>query len=403
MKILIIHAHGNNRGDEAAIKAMTDEILKLLPDAKITISKQAITDYPCMNNQIRQIGKFPEGTRMGQLSFFLSMISKGRFAITREGKEFLHILKEADLVLHAPGGPSIGDIYDGEWQYLWRLNLVRRMKKPYMFYAPSMGPFENGRHEKLRKRVLLGAEKIIVRDPVSIRYVKSFMPRLEVEHAMDSALQHDLGESRLVEDYQNYTELNQFVNKYKRIVGVTITDLKWHPVYGKTDISFKIEKSFSEFIGKRVDEGYGILFIPQLYGEDNDYDLMKKYMKKNGTFIIDSDKDKYDSYFQQYIIGKLYAVVGMRYHSNIFSAKMGTPFVSISYEQKMEGFMESVNLEDYCLPVEELSGKSLERKFKKLVQSWESYRIKLEELHEPMRERAYYSTKAVKEILENLK
>lgn len=315
----------------------------------------------------------------------------------------MHILKEADLVLHAPGGPSIGDIYDGEWQYLWRLDLIRRMKKPYMFYAPSMGPFENGRHEKLRKRVLLGAEKIIVRDPVSIRYVKSFMPRLEVEHAMDSALQHDLEESRLVEDYLNYTELNQFVNKYKRIVGVTITDLKWHPVYGKKDISFKIEKSFSEFIGKRVDEGYGILFIPQLYGEDKDYDLMKKYMKKNGTFIIDSDKDKYDSYFQQYIIGKLYAVVGMRYHSNIFSAKMGTPFVSISYEQKMEGFMESVNLEDYCLPVEELSGKSLERKFKKLVQSWESYRIKLEELHEPMRERACYSTKAVKEILENLK
>ena len=39
--------------------------------------------------------------------------------------------------------------------------------------------------------------------------------------------------------------------------------------------------------------------------------------------------DMHDCYFQQYIISLIKAVVGMRYHSNIFSAKMGTPFVSV--------------------------------------------------------------------------
>ena len=44
-----------------------------------------------------------------------------------------------------------------------------------------------------------------------------------------------------------------------------------------------------------------------------------------------------------------YAIIGMRYHSNIFSAKAGTPFISISYEQKMAGFMNKMNLEKYCI------------------------------------------------------
>lgn len=71
---------------------------------------------------------------------------------------------------------------------------------------------------------------------------------------------------------------------------------------------------------------------------------MKEYcFDEDNYFVICSDDEKYDTYFQQYVIGCMYAVIGMRYHSNIFSAKMGTPFISISYEQKMQGFMKKWN------------------------------------------------------------
>ena len=50
---------------------------------------------------------------------------------------------------------------------------------------------------------------------------------------------------------------------------------------------------------------------------------MNDYMLDSDTFMIDAFSEERDTYFQQYVIGKLYAVVGMRYHSNIFSAKMG--------------------------------------------------------------------------------
>jgi colanic acid/amylovoran biosynthesis protein len=403
MNIFVINAHSDNRGDEAAIKAMTDELLRLYPTAEITISRQGGADYPCMDKRVKQIKRFPvNGSKIDQLSFFVSIFTKGKLAITKDGKEFLNTVRKADIVLHAPGGPSIGDIYGQvEWLYLLRLDLIRRMNKRYMFYAPSMGPFHNKRNNRLRKKVILSAEKIILRDPISIEYLKQFMPEVKVEHAMDSALQHDITETRLETTYNDSNEIKEFLENHKRVIGLTITDLRWHPVYGKSNVATQIEQTFKCFIKEKVDAGYGIIFVPQLYGEGNDYELMKKYMLEKNTYILAADRDEYDTYFQQYLIGKLYAVIGMRYHSNIFSAKMGTPFVSVSYEQKMQGFMESVELSDYCLPVHELSYEHLNDKFAMLENNYERYRDKLRTIHDYMREKSYYTTQVVKDLLEN--
>lgn len=45
---------------------------------------------------------------------------------------------------------------------------------PIYFYAPSMGPFNCASRNKLRKEVISGAERIILRDPISVKYVKDF-------------------------------------------------------------------------------------------------------------------------------------------------------------------------------------------------------------------------------------
>lgn len=61
------------------------------------------------------------------------------------------------------------------------------------------------------------------------------------------------------------------------------------------------------------------MFIPQLYGNGNDYDLMRTFCcDTNDYFVVTASDERYDTYFQQYLIGQLYAVIGMRYHSNIF-------------------------------------------------------------------------------------
>lgn len=403
MNILVLHAHTANRGDESAIKAMVDEISSAIENVHIVICINGNTFYPNMPDNVKQIGRVPKlHSKYSYLCFWIYYLSRGKIVMPSSGiDEYDKALREADLVIHAPGEPSIGDIYkDVELLYLMRLNLAGKMGKPYMFYAPSMGPFNDEKRSRLRKKVLKGAKKILLRDPISIGYLKDFIPESEAEHAFDSALQHDIDIEVNAQKCDEYAALKEFIGSHKRCIGITITDLKWHPSYKNTDYPEKIEACFKQFIEKKVNEGFGIVFVPQLYGSGNDTELMERFMLKEHAFMVDAFEEKYDAYFQQYVIGKLYAVVGMRYHSNIFSAKMATPFVSIAYEQKMSGFMRSVGLSEYCMDLKDLSYDALNDRFECLEGNYGSYKNKLIDLHDYMKKESHKSTDAVIEILE---
>lgn len=404
MNILIIHAHTANRGDESAVKAMCDEFIANYPEVSITIALNGLTRYPNMPKKVKMIdGFFKSRDRRAQAGFFLAIFSNGRIVFSESVKEFMKALKSADLVIHAPGGPSIGDIYSKkEFIYLDTLDLTRICKKPYMFYAPSMGPFNIKSRNKKRIRILKSAKCVLLRDPISYKYVSDLVPECKPVLALDSALQHDLNVEINRKKFEAYSSLTKYLSKYKKTIGLTITDLKWHQKYKDADFQDKLKTIFECFIKKRISEGYGIVFIPQLYGAANDEVLMRQYMIGNRTFIINSEDEEYDSYFQQYVIGKLYAVVGMRYHSNIFSAKMGIPFVSISYEQKMKGFMESIECSSYCIDIENFSREMLETKYQDLLNNYGSYKSYLEKKHEWMKSRSHISSDKVFEIIDSL-
>ena len=53
----------------------------------------------------------------------------------------------------------------------------------------------------------------------------------------------------------------------------------------------------------------------------------------------------------------------MRYHSNIFAAKMNTPFIAVAYEEKMEGFIRLASLDDYSIELSDISFEQLNHKF----------------------------------------
>jgi len=247
--------------------------------------------------------------------------------------------------------------------------------------------------------VLQGAELILLRDPISVSYLKQFLPDIKVEQVLDSALQHEVDEELNQNKLENYIELKNFLHAYDKCLGITITDLRWHPFYKNTNIEANIVDTFSKFIDNRIKEGYGILFIPQLYGTGNDKNLMNAFMKGQHTFMVVDSVDKYDAYFQQYIISKLYAVIGMRYHSNIFSAKMGVPFVSISYEQKMQGFMKMMGLDKYCIDVDSISLEKLEETFENLNVDYSNYRQNLYNLHDTMTKKSSRATECLINLL----
>lgn len=404
MKILIIHAHWNNRGDEAALRAMVDELSEKYPEAEIGIQIKAVhpMQFPYEQEKNIKLYDFQYPKRKNYLFYPLIYLFKGRITFLRNERQFVDMVKDSDIVLHGPGGPSIGDIYyKDELPYLLRLLLIQRMGISYGFYAPSMGPFRKYNKKWLRnwmrKKVLNNASLFFLREPVSKGYVKEYGIQKDVTVSLDSAFQHPIDMKQNKEKLEQYSDLEKFLNSYDKVVGITITDLLWHPTHKNSGVLVDtIRKSFESFIDYLKKQGIGVVFIPQLFGTQKDAKYMESFMQENCFTIT----DQYDCYFQQYIISKLYAVVGMRYHSNIFSAKMGTPFISVAYEQKMTGFMKKSELEKYCITVEKLSEEKLISTFEILKSSYNEYRDVLKVKSVQWRDEAHKTTDAVIDFLE---
>ena len=79
---------------------------------------------------------------------------------------------------------------------------------------------------------------------------------------------------------------------------------------------------------------------------------------------------------------------------------MGTPFVSVSYEQKMKGFMQSIGLSNYCIDLNDLSENVLSDKFRQLEVNHDAYEKKLQHIHSDMKCQSYKSTAEVVKFLE---
>lgn len=107
----------------------------------------------------------------------------------------------------------------------------------------------------------------------------------------------------------------------------------------------------------------------------------------------------YDTYMQQYIIAQCYVTIGMRYHSNIFSAKGGKPFIAIAYEEKMIGFMQEHHLDEYMVKLQDLGLERLMQSFEKMVANYDSYQKQLQENRELFRAKAQETEKAIIEFL----
>ncbi len=394
MKIFIMNAHWNNRGDEAAVRAMIDELLREIPDARITVHiwvSRKVYQFPYKSKNVKYI--YETYKAMKEAVFFRLLFGCFIKCSFPADAEFCHALKEADLVIYAPGGADISDNnLKIEMNNLIRLLYAKRLKKPYLFYAPSMGPFQIRWRNLIRRYVLKHSQLICVREPLSAGYIKDLRIKNDVYVTLDSAFQNDINSEECAKILEADQKLNLFLNNHDKIIGITITDLMWSVLY-KNDrkLSVTIRDTFKRFIQEMIQQGYSILFIPQLFGEQNDSRYMKSFTKDN-CFVL---SDRYDCFFQQYLISRLYCVIGMRYHSNIFAAKMGTPFISISYQEKMRGFMKKEKLESYCLDIHELSFARLTEKFNLLDSNYQDYKQYLKDNRGKLKAEAQRTTRYV--------
>jgi len=355
--ILIINQHGENRGDESAMRAMIRSLYKRIPTASFTVVAQLRDRHlkiPFKNievdlrNMLMGMGELSRLAIYAVLKFLRLDMD---FILGREGKAIIRAYRESQIVISAPGGPYFGDIYWHHealhWLFVW---LGRLHKRRIVLYSPSAGPFNIGILRVIRRYLFKFFEVLCVREKISKSHLDGLLGNRQVHVTADSAFQESIApddRSNFLKS-RNLTEVNPF------LVAVSVIDYKFP---GDSDPHGK-RKAYRQTLLAALNRiaahrtAY-FIFLPQLYGRyhsDRGYlETVAESLPDNcGSEIIAPDVD---SDGQRAIIGMCDFCIASRYHPQIFALSSRVPGICFYYEHKALGIMNMFGLERFAFDI----------------------------------------------------
>jgi colanic acid/amylovoran biosynthesis protein len=347
--IVIIDQPLQNRGDEAAHRSLMRALDREFPNASFTVlffqqKEKDIQEFVVKSSQITYLNvsgfgrgiSFIERWSLRLNMVFLSLLHP---TICRYAKH----IKNADIVICAPGGISMGGLQN--WRHLFNLFLAKYYKKEIVYYSRSFGPFPvktkwNRVFKNISLKLLNEFDFLSIRDERSMRLADEL--NLSYFSSIDTALL-DTPAAEIPDKIINFIGYDKF------IVFVP-NSLTWNVAY-KNRNQDKIDGFFIEILKILLARNMKIVMLPQLTGTvsysepDYGYFLKLKTLMENNNDVIVIE-DIYSSDIQQKIIAKAECVIGARYHSIVFAINNCTPFISLSYEHKMTGLLNILGLNE---------------------------------------------------------
>lgn len=368
--IVIVNQHGNNRGDEAALRGMLYGLGKLIPNARFTV----FTIHPAKDFQHVTEAEFFDTVvlvrgNVGLLAYLtfaalLHRLGLQKFSkLFRKKSCFMESLKAADIVVSAPGGPYFGDIYRGlEPTCALPIYIAKLLGKPTMIYGPSQGPFDNELRNRWRKWLLSRVDCIAVREKFSKVYLENLgINTSSVYVTADSCLQKPVDPLLKKNIIQK-----EGIDTNKMLIGVVPLNKIPSSASNKLE-SLDVQKMAVRTIillGEMFDAEF--ILIPQMHGTYTDVPVMEQIAWATGlNKRIRVLPDSYNSDQQQSLIGACNVFISFRYHPFIFSARQAVPCICVAYEHKAFGFAQSINLEEYCLDLFSTTPEEIAEKVKK--------------------------------------
>lgn len=357
MKILIINQPLNNRGDESAHKALVRMICKEIPNAQIQVlfvgaNANSVLQFNVNNSNVQYIKLNWEkafykiavsGLKHNNLRFLWNLHPTIR--------KIIKIYNNTDYVLCAPGGICMGGFQN--WLHLFFLKLSQYCNKPLFYYGRSFGPFPTKTKDN----------RIFKEISIEMLHYFSF---LSIRDKKTEAIAKDLNinyvptvDSAFLDSPQAIipNEIQSLISAEKYMVFVPNL-LIWHYAY-KNVRKETILTFYCNIIDIILNQypDINIVMLPQTFNfrtyEGDDINLFEEIaqMKRNKKIIV--IPDKYSSDIQQTIISKAEFLIGARYHSIVFAINNNIPFISLSYEHKMTGLLQSLNKLDCSIDISE--------------------------------------------------
>ncbi len=230
-------------------------------------------------------------------------------------------LRNADALVFG-GGSLLQDITSKRsiYYYLFLIRLAKLMNNKIIMLSQGIGPIINENSKKAVSNTLKLVDYITVRD----------------RHSMDLLKEMGLDDSKVflsIDPVINLREGENFVNKTTGRKKVCFSLRNWK----NTDVSNKISMVAKKLIENNIE----CYFIPFYYNEDLELiDQVEKNLGDKAVYYKEhiTTNEAFD------IIKGMDVLVGVRLHSLIFAAAANVPFVAVSYDHKVDHFVNSVNM-----------------------------------------------------------
>jgi colanic acid/amylovoran biosynthesis protein len=346
MNVLIVNQPLNNHGDQSAHRAFMHKLISRLPDNNYNVvflntADKNVDAVKIQANNVKYTNIKANGRGIIKLvKFSLKHNNLSICKIQPILSSYMKMAKNADAIICCPGGICMGGFMD--WRHIWQLWVGMYYGKDIYYFGRSIGPFhEKDNEHELFKRISYQLIKyfkfVSLRDDVSYNLAKSITPK--AFRTVDSAFL-ECPEAEV--PYQVKKSIGE------DYVVFVPNELVWH--YNYKDINQSILRKLYVDIIKKINDlfhGCNIVMLPQLYNQDiNDYAYFQKLKEESSLDNIILVDDFYDSDIQQAIIRNSRFVIGGRYHSVIFAINNKVPFLALSYEHKMKGLLEILDLSE---------------------------------------------------------
>ncbi|MEJ8548393.1 polysaccharide pyruvyl transferase CsaB [Brevibacillus borstelensis] len=216
--------------------------------------------------------------------------------------------------------------------YLGIVTIAKMLGKPVVFYAQGFGPILKRISRTLIKRVVNHVDVITVRDYESGDDFKACgVTKAPIYVTADPAM--TISPSDVSDERGRELLSGLFSDLTKPLVAVSVRD-------------WKQEQAFKQAIARAsdmfVEKGWNVLFLPMHFPSDlaPSREIIGM-MQSSGAQLLDESVTFHDI---MSVLKQCDYVVGMRLHSLILACMLQTPFTGISYDPKIDRFVERAGM-----------------------------------------------------------
>jgi polysaccharide pyruvyl transferase CsaB len=360
-KILISGYYGfDNAGDDAVLFGIISSLKKIDPTIEIAV----LSNQPEKTEQLFQVPAFNRWS-------------------------FNHIfsqIRKADLVILG-GGTLLQDRTSprSPLYYLGITLLAKMMGKPVFYYGQGFGPIVHSLSKRMIRLIVNRVNRITVRDQESGEELKAHgVTKAPIHVTADPALTIHPDEvnrdeaEKLIESYK--------INRKKPIAFVAIRD--W-----KQEQQFKKELAIS--LDRLSEEGWQVVFIAMQHPNDLSPSLDTIQHMNHPAVLIDQPLN-FKEIMSLISLGQL--MIGMRLHALILAAIVNVPFVALSYDPKIDRFVESVGRQSTG-HISSLNAERLMNSIMTTISNLEAEKENLFIQTKPIIEKAHENARLVFQIL----